>query len=180
MKSNSPKERLIVDVRNSKKVKLVVEEADNGDTWDHADWADAKFRTFSKFDSTELENTLVEIKDKNLKLSIQQELGLPGEIRLGDMKDLVSLSVKNVKSLDGLQYAINLKSLNIENNEIKDLSPLKNLKKLTNLKANPQMIYEDLVLAKDKNVSVDYNILNRNGDKLTPTSISIKDNRTWE
>ena len=38
MKSNSPKERLIVDVRNSKKVKLVVEEADNGDTWDHADW----------------------------------------------------------------------------------------------------------------------------------------------
>ena len=29
-------------------------------------------------------------------------------------------------------------------------------------------------------VSVDYNILNRNGDKLTPTSISIKDNRTWE
>ena len=66
------------------------------------------------------------------------------------MKDLVSLSVKNVKSLDGLQYAINLKSLNIENNEIKDLSPLKNLKKLTNLKANPQMIYEDLVLAKDK------------------------------
>ena len=148
MKSNSPKERLIVDVRNSKKVKLVVEEADNGDTWDHADWADAKFRTFSKFDSTELENTLVEIKDKNLKLSIQQELGLPGEIRLGDMKDLVSLSVKNVKSLDGLQYAINLKSLNIENNEIKDLSPLKNLKKLTNLKANPQMIYEDLVLAK--------------------------------
>ena len=60
MKSNSPKERLIVDVRNSKKVKLVVEEADNGDTWDHADWADAKFRTFSKFDSTELENTLVE------------------------------------------------------------------------------------------------------------------------
>lgn len=94
MKSNSPKERLIVDVRNSKKVKLVVEEADNGDTWDHADWADAKFRTFSKFDSTELENTLVEIKDKNLKLSIQQELGLPGEIRLGDMKDLVSLSVK--------------------------------------------------------------------------------------
>ena len=96
------------------------------------------------------------------------------------MKNLVSLSVKNVKSLDGLQYAINLKSLNIENNEIKDLSPLKNLKKLTNLKANPQMIYEDLVLAKDKNVSVDYNILNRNGDKLTPTSISIKDNRTWE
>ena len=50
MKSDSPKQRLIVDVRNSSKIRLVVEEADNGDTWDHADWADAKFRNLSKFD----------------------------------------------------------------------------------------------------------------------------------
>ena len=45
---------------------------------------------------------------------------------------------------------------------------------------NGYIIPVDRKLAKDKNVSVDYNILNRNGDKLTPTSISIKDNRTWE
>ena len=33
-------------------------------------------------------NKIIEIKDKNLKLSIQQELGLPGEIRLGDKENL--------------------------------------------------------------------------------------------
>ena len=157
MKSDSPKQRLIVDIRNSKRIKLVVEEADNGDTWDHADWADAKFRNLSYFDSTELEkiieeanlldlnnysdesaetiknaiqlaqNTLnsnnqtkinkavetlrnaidtaveidlsqiIQIKDKTLELSIQQELGLPGEIRLGDIRELTSLNVRNLK-----------------------------------------------------------------------------------
>ncbi|WP_283672771.1 NPCBM/NEW2 domain-containing protein, partial [Clostridium perfringens] len=30
--------------RNSKEIKLVVDVADNGNTWDHADWANAKFR----------------------------------------------------------------------------------------------------------------------------------------
>lgn len=242
MKSDSPKQRLIVDVRNSSKIRLVVEEADNGDTWDHADWADAKFRNLSKFDLTELEkileqaksldlrnytdesaqtiteaiedgekalkstnqeiinkavenlqnainnaveidlNKIIEIKDKNLKLSIQQELGLPGEIRLCDIRELTSLTVKNkeIQSLEGLQYAVNLESLNIQNNEIKDLSPLKKLKKLTDLKADSQSIYEDWVWAKDKKVSLDYNIINRNGEKLAPTSIVIKDNRTWK
>lgn len=239
MKSNTPKQNLIVDVRNSSEIKLVVDVADNGDTWDHADWADAKFRNFSEFDLTKLEEVLeearaldlgnytedsaktiknaiengektlssnnqtkidtavemiieainsaveidlsqiIQIKDKNLKLSIQQELGLPGEVRLGDMRELVSLTVKNVQSLEGLQYAVNLESLNIENNKIKDLSPLKDLKKLTNLKAHPQIITEDLVLAKDKKVTVDYDVLNRNGEKLNLTSIIIKDNRTW-
>ena len=130
----------------------------------------------------ETESKIIEIKDKNLKLSIQQELGLPGEIRLGDIRELTSLTVKNkeIKSLEGLQYAVNLESLNIQNNEIKDLSPLKNLKKLTNLKANSQNIYEDWVWAKGQGVSVNYDIINRKGQKLSPTSIVIKDNRTWE
>ena len=43
MRYNTPKQHLVVDVRNSKKVKLVVDVADNGNTWDHANWADAKF-----------------------------------------------------------------------------------------------------------------------------------------
>ena len=242
MKSDSPKQRLIVDIRNSKKIKLVVEEADNGDTWDHADWADAKFRNLSEFDLTELEkileeansldlnnysdesaetiknaiqlaqNTLnsnnqtkinkavetlrnaidtaveidlsqiIQIKDKTLKLSIQQELGIPGEIRLGDIRELTSLNVqnKNIKTLEGLQYAVNLETLNIKNNEIKDLSPLKNLKKLNNLQADPQTINEDWFWAKGQGVEVDFNITNRKGQKLNPTSIVIKDNRTWK
>ncbi|MDU4419853.1 MAG: NPCBM/NEW2 domain-containing protein, partial [Clostridium perfringens] len=48
MRIDTPKKRLVVDVRNSKEIKLVVDVADNGNTWDHADWADAKFRNLIK------------------------------------------------------------------------------------------------------------------------------------
>lgn len=44
------------------------------------------------------------------------------------MRQLVSLKVSNAESLEGLQYAINLESLDISYNEIRDLSPLKILK----------------------------------------------------
>ena len=43
MRYDTPKQHLVVDVRDSKQVKLVVEVADNGNSWDHANWADAKF-----------------------------------------------------------------------------------------------------------------------------------------
>ena len=90
---------------------------------------------------------------------------------------------KRENEIDGKDYNfVTLVEMleNIENNEIKDLSPLKNLKKLTNLKANSQNIYEDWVWAKGQGVSVNYDIINRKGQKLSPTSIVIKDNRTWE
>ena len=82
-------------------------------------------------------NKVVNIKDEYLKQSIQKELNTSGEITIGQMRQLVSLKVSNAESLEGLQYAINLESLDISYNEIRDLSPLKNLKKLTDLKANP-------------------------------------------
>ena len=44
------------------------------------------------------------------------------------MRKLTSLKLSEVTSLEGLQHAINLESLNIEYNEIRDLSPLKILK----------------------------------------------------
>ncbi|MFH5978321.1 NPCBM/NEW2 domain-containing protein, partial [Clostridium perfringens] len=55
MKSDTPKERLVVDIRNSNEVKLVVDVADNGNTWDHADWANARFLKIADYDTTELE-----------------------------------------------------------------------------------------------------------------------------
>ena len=47
MRPNTPKEHLVVNVKNSNEVKLVVEEAENGNNWDHADWADIKFLKFN-------------------------------------------------------------------------------------------------------------------------------------
>ena len=241
MKSNSPKERLIVDVRNSNELKLVVDVATNGSTWDHADWADARFRNIAQFNTVQLEkalteaenidlnnyteesieilenaisagkealnsvnqetvdkaveklkeamdslveidlNEIVQIKDESLKLIIQRELGISDEITVGQMRQLISLKTSQVESLEGLQYAINLESLDIEYNEIRDLSPLKNLKKLKDLKANvlggliPGSIY-----SKDNKATVSLDVINRNGKKLLPTSVIVKHNKTHE
>ena len=241
MKSNSPKERLIVDVRNSNELKMVVDVATNGSTWDHADWADARFRNIAQFNTVQLEkalteaenidlnnyteesieilenaisagkealnsvnqetvdkaveklkeamdslveidlNEIVQIKDESLKLIIQRELGISDEITVGQMRQLISLKTSQVESLEGLQYAINLESLDIKYNEIRDLSPLKNLKKLKDLKANvlggliPGSIY-----SKDNKATVSLDVINRNGKKLLPTSVIVKHNKTHE
>lgn len=128
-------------------------------------------------------NEIITIKDKSLKDSIKKELNLLSDnITIGDMYKLTKLSVSNewISSLEGLQYAKNLESLDISYNEIKDLSPLKNLKKLTNLNANLQIITEGMLYAKDNIVTLDYKVLNRNGEKLKPREIIIRSNKTFE
>ena len=241
MKSNSPKERLVVDVRNSNELKLVVDVATNGSTWDHANWANARFRNIAQFNTAKLEevlteaeskdlnnyteesieslenainfgkealnsanqetidkaieklkeainslvevnlNEIVQIKDEFLKRNIQKELGISGEITVGQMRQLISLKTSQVESLEGLQHAINLESLDIDYNEIRDLSPLKNLKKLKDLKANvlgglmPGRIYP-----KDNKATINLDVINRNGEKLSPKSVIVKHNKTHE
>ena len=93
-------------------------------------------------------NEIMTIKDKSLKDSIKRELKLSSDnITIGDMYKLTKLSVVGswISSLEGLQYAKNLEELDISYNEIKDLSPFKNLKKLTNLNGNTQIITEGLL-----------------------------------
>lgn len=124
-------------------------------------------------------NEIVNIKDKYLKLSIKKELNLSSDtITVGDMQNLIRLNVQGAESLEGLQYAKNLESLNIEYNEINDLSPLKDLKKLTDLKANPQIISAGTIYKKDNNLTIDYDVLNRKGEKLLPTKIIVRNNKT--
>lgn len=128
-------------------------------------------------------NQVINIKDEALKDSIKETLNLSGDdITIGDMYKLKELSCSNkwISSLEGLEYAKNLESLDVSNNEIKDLSPLKNLKKLTNLNANSQVITEGMLYAKDNKITLDYKVLNRNGEKLKPKEIIIKSNRSDE
>lgn len=128
-------------------------------------------------------NQVINIKDEALKDSIKETLNLSGDdITIGDMYKLKELSCSNkwISSLEGLEYAKNLESLDVSNNEIKDLSPLKNLKKLTNLNANPQVITEGMLYAKDNKITLDYKVLNRNGEELAPKEIIIKSNRSTE
>ena len=128
-------------------------------------------------------NEVITIKDKSLKDIIKKELNLSSDtITIGDMYKLTKLSCSNkwISSLEGLEYAKNLESLDISYNEVKDLSPIKNLKKLTNLNAKPQIITEGMLYAKDNRITLDYKVLNRSGEKLKPKQIVIRSNRSDE
>ncbi len=72
MKSNTPMDRLTVDVRNSQQLKLVVETSTNGNTWDHADWANARFLKVADYDRTELVAALDEATALDLALYTEE------------------------------------------------------------------------------------------------------------
>ena len=54
------------------------------------------------------------------------------------------------------------------------------LKILTDLRANPQIITAGSIAKKDNRVTINYDILNRKGEKLSPKSVTIRNNQTLE
>src|SRR5262245_11513552 len=69
----------------------------------------------------------VEISDANLKAAIWQALGKqppPGVLTVTDMQSLTNLdaSYSGIRSIEGLQYARNLTSLNLSGNLLTDVS----------------------------------------------------------
>ncbi|SCH85311.1 NPCBM/NEW2 domain [uncultured Clostridium sp.] len=180
MNSREPQKYVEVDINDAKELKLVVTDGGNGQGSDHASWADAKLHFANAESSVDL-SEVVSIEDKYLKSSIKKVLNLSSDnITVGDMQKITSLNVQGAESLNGLQYAKNLESLNIEYNEISDLSPIKDLKKLTDLRANPQIITLGSIDKKDNRVTIDYDVLNRKGEKLSPISLTIRNNQTLE
>ncbi|MGU8482694.1 NPCBM/NEW2 domain-containing protein [Clostridium perfringens] len=229
MRIDTPKKRLVVDVRNSKEIKLVVDVADNGNTWDHADWADAKFRNLAEYDTTELNkaieeakkldlnnyteessealknaiskgeeallskdketinsaleelnkamdslvkvdlNAVINIPDKYLLKSIQNQLNKTGDITLGDMYNLTTLTLSGVEDLTGLENAKNLETLNMDYNEVKDLRPLSKLKKLNTLNAQEQFIAAGELKPSNGKVIGDSKVYNREGKNVAKT-----------
>lgn len=229
MRIDTPKKRLVVDVRNSKEIKLVVDVADNGNTWDHADWADAKFRNLAEYDASELNkaieeakkldlnnyteessealknaiskgeeallskdketinsaleelnkamdslvkvdlNAVINIPDKYLLKSIQNQLNKTGDITLGDMYSLTTLTLSGVVDLTGLENAKNLETLNMYYNEVKDLRPLSKLKKLNTLNAQEQFIAAGELKPSNGKVIGDSKVYNREGKNVAKT-----------
>lgn len=229
MRIDTPKKRLVVDVRNSKEIKLVVDVADNGNTWDHADWADAKFRNLAEYDTSELNkaleeakkldlnnyteetsealknaiskgeeallskdketinsaleelnkamdslvkvdlNAVINIPDKYLLKSIQNQLNKTGDITLGDMYSLTTLTLSGVVDLTGLENAKNLETLNMDYNEVKDLRPLSKLKKLNTLNAQEQFIAAGELNPSNGKVIGDSKVYNREGKNVAKT-----------
>ena len=229
MRIDTPKKRLVVDVRNSKEIKLVVDVADNGNTWDHADWADAKFRNLAEYDKAELNkalekakkldlnnyteetsealknaiskgeeallskdkdtinsaleelnkameslvkvdlNAVINIPDKYLLKSIQNQLNKTGNITLGDMYSLTTLTLSGVEDLTGIENAINLETLEMNYNEVKDLRPLSKLKKLNKLNAKEQSIAAGELKPSNGKVIGDSKVYNREGKNVAKT-----------
>lgn len=89
----------------------------------------------------------VNIPDKALESAIRNKLNKPtGDLTCDNLKSLTKLNADVdleseddpaiVSSLQGLQFATNLTSLSLNDNNISDLSPLKGLTKLTTLELN--------------------------------------------
>ena len=90
--------------------------------------------------NVEFDGTLsptVNIPDPNLRNAIEQVLGKArgALITAADMEKLIILHAisKNITNLTGLEYAVNLTELRLDDNNITDLSPLARLTKLRQL-----------------------------------------------
>lgn len=82
-------------------------------------------------------------EDENLRKLINKILGQtedynPNKDDLATLTEISTsdIAVNTIQSLKGLEYAINLTSLDLNNQEIKDLSPITGLAKLVNIKVD--------------------------------------------
>lgn len=114
-------------------------------------------------------NEVVNIPDKYLVKSIQNQLNKTGEITLGDMRSLTTLTLSGVENLTGMEYARNLETLSMDYNEVKDLRPLANLKKLKNLSATQQFIAAGDLTPSNGKVVADSKVYNREGKNVAKT-----------
>lgn len=113
-----------------------------------ADGKELKQPIMMKFTIKSIEDSgdeIVNIPDRGLETVIREELQKPlGDITKDDMLKLEKLngyqeytegppSKSIISSLEGLQFATNLKTLDLTRNYLDDISPLSNLKNLTSL-----------------------------------------------
>ena len=128
---------------------------------------------------------MITVKDKDLQAAIKKTLGITGDITLGDMYQLTSLDspgtrTKRVTNLEGLQYAKNLVTLDISDNEVTDFSPLKGLSKLTTLKADPQVLELAMPSVSNSVVTMENIVTGIDGKKVNPYQIGLRQTRTFK
>lgn len=126
---------------------------------------------------------VVNISDEYLKEAIKSELNISSnDITIGDMYNLTELNAMGygISDLEGLQYAKNLETLNLDYNEINDLSKLKGLEKLSNLQAMYQNIVIGSLYKEDNKITVKYDAVNREGKTVELSAIVVRNNITLE
>jgi internalin A len=86
---------------------------------------------------------VVVFEDINLEWAVRDRLGKPdGNIFQSEMESITYLNAccRNITSLSGLEYAVNLFELELEYNQITDLEPLRGLTQLLGLELSGNMI----------------------------------------
>jgi Leucine-rich repeat (LRR) protein len=86
---------------------------------------------------------VVHFNDPNLEQAVRDALGIPtGDITAADMATLTSLTAQSdsISDLTGLEYAVNLDTLNLIYNQISDVTSLQYLTSLTYLNLNHNQI----------------------------------------
>ena len=98
-----------------------------------------------EFDDLNLKEALIEYYKFHINKDFKGE-----EITVGMMEQFTSLSLpwKNIFSLKGLEYAVNLKNLNLSNNFIEDITLLEKLVELEDLNLTNNKIKDPKSLAK--------------------------------
>lgn len=130
----------------------------------------------------------IEIKDENLEKALREEIQKINPessseiISQDDMELLVDIDLSNrgIKSLDGIEYAVNIKSINLSDNNIEDISALGSLKSLEKYNISNQNISMSVLDADKTEVEVDNILMNIDGNSITSISgedIDIKEEK---
>jgi serine/threonine protein kinase len=103
---------------------------------------------------------IVTFPDSNLEKSVHEALGIPAETEIlaADLQTLTTLDVsqRQIASLEGLQYAVNLSQLTADGNAISDLTPLSYLGHLRALYLSDNEISDLSPLMRLKNLKTLY------------------------
>ncbi len=121
----------------------------------------------------------VNIPDNELKRAIKDQLNISSDvITRGDMNKLTSLSAVGygIANLEGLQYAVNIEDLNLDCNEIKDISKIKDLKKLNNVSIKEQYIVIRSPEEVEGKYVINESFVGKEGVRLSPKEINIRRN----
>ena len=102
-------------------------------------------------------NAPVIIRDSNLRTAIEEALGKTSRaaISRADMRTLTGLDVSDqgIQNLTGLEFATNLTTLVLSNNEITDIAPLAKLTNLTGVDLSHNQIVDIASLARLTNLT---------------------------
>lgn len=102
------------------------------------------------------DNTVVEVPDPILEDEIRQQINkTDGEINKGDMSRVEELLAvnKGIRRLEGLEQAVNLRLLNMDQNMISDLGPINSLEKVEQLEVLDNQIVDLSPIAGFKNLT---------------------------